>query len=50
MHIGSQILDINPYKKMLKVLEKIIKKSRYQFEFVDLGGGMGINYDNSKNI
>ena len=48
VHIGSQILDINPYKKMLKVLEKIIKKSRYQFEFVDLGGGMGISYDNSK--
>ncbi len=48
VHIGSQILDINPYKKMLKVLEKIIKKSKYQFEFVDLGGGMGINYDNSK--
>ena len=48
VHIGSQILDINPYKKMLEVLEKIIKKSRYQFEFVDLGGGMGISYDNSK--
>ena len=48
VHIGSQILDINPYKKMLNVLEKIIKKSRYQFEFVDLGGGMGISYDNSK--
>ncbi len=48
VHIGSQILDISPYKKMLKVLEKIIKKSRYQFEYVDLGGGMGINYDNSK--
>ena len=48
VHIGSQILDINPYKKMLNVLEKIIKKSRYQFKFVDLGGGMGISYDNSK--
>ena len=48
VHIGSQILDINPYKKTLKVLEKIIKKSKYQFEFVDLGGGMGISYDNSK--
>ena len=33
---------------MLKVLEKIIKKSKYRFEFVDLGGGMGISYDNSK--
>ena len=48
VHIGSQILDISPYKKMLNVLEKIIKKSKYQFEFVDLGGGMGISYNNSK--
>ncbi len=48
VHIGSQILDISPYKKMLKVLEKIIKKTRYNFDFVDLGGGMGIDYDNTK--
>ena len=50
VHIGSQILDVNPYKKMLNVLEKIIKKSKYQFEFIDLGGGMGINYGNDKKI
>ena len=48
VHIGSQILDISPYKKMLKVLEKIIKKTRYNFDFVDLGGGMWIDYDNTK--
>ena len=40
VHIGSQILDHKPYEKMLKVLDKIIKKSNYKFEFIDLGGGM----------
>ena len=44
VHIGSQILDHVPYKKMLKVVDKIIRKSNHQFEFVDLGGGMGISY------
>ena len=31
---------------MLKVIDKIIKKANYQFEFIDLGGGMGISYNN----
>ena len=36
---------------MLKVIDKIIKKSNYNFEFIDLGGGMGIPYsDDSKNL
>ncbi len=51
VHIGSQILEIGPYQKMLKILEKIIDKTKYNFEFIDLGGGMGINYDkNSKKL
>jgi diaminopimelate decarboxylase len=44
VHIGSQILDIKPYQKTLKILDKIIKKTKYNFEYIDLGGGMGINY------
>ena len=44
-HIGSQILDHKPYEKMLNVLSKIIKKSNHNFEFIDLGGGMGISYE-----
>jgi diaminopimelate decarboxylase len=43
-HIGSQILNHQPYEKMLKVIDKIIKKTEYKFEFIDLGGGMGIPY------
>ena len=44
VHIGSQIIDYKPYEKMLKVVDKIIKKSNHEFEFIDLGGGMGISY------
>ena len=51
VHIGSQILDYKPYEKMLKVVDRIIKKSNYKFEFIDLGGGMGISYEkNSKKL
>jgi len=51
VHIGSQILDHKPYEKMLKIVDKIIKKSNYKFEFIDLGGGMGISYEkNSKKL
>tara|TARA_B100001996_G_scaffold94950_1_gene71106 strand:- start:636 stop:1850 length:1215 start_codon:yes stop_codon:yes gene_type:complete len=44
VHIGSQIIDHKPYEEMLKVLDKLIKKNKYKFEFIDLGGGMGISY------
>ena len=47
VHIGSQILDHRPYEKMLKILNKIINKVNHKFEFIDLGGGMGISYDNN---
>jgi diaminopimelate decarboxylase len=50
VHIGSQILDHKPYEKMLNVIAKIINKTRHKFEFIDLGGGMGISYDNSGKI
>ena len=46
VHIGSQILDHKPYEKMLKSIAKILEKIKYKFEFIDLGGGMGISYDN----
>ena len=46
VHIASQILDHKPYEKMLNIIDKIIKKIDYKFEFIDLGGGMGISYNN----
>ncbi len=45
VHIGSQILNYRPYEKMLKVVSKVISNINYNFEFIDLGGGMGIPYD-----
>ena len=51
VHIGSQILSHKPYEKMLKVVNKLIKKSNHLFEFIDLGGGMGISYEkNNKKL
>ncbi len=46
VHIGSQILNHKPYEKMLNVLDKLLRSLDYKFEFIDLGGGMGINYEN----
>ena len=44
VHIGSQITSIGPFKKMLSVINKTINKSKINFKFIDLGGGMGISY------
>ncbi len=49
VHIGSQILNLKPYQNMLKVIAKTIKKSNYKFEYIDLGGGMGIDYDHNNS-
>ena len=45
VHIGSQILDHKPYEKMLNVVDKIIVKTKHKFKFIDIGGGMGISYN-----
>tara|TARA_B100001121_G_scaffold305119_1_gene321792 strand:+ start:2137 stop:3345 length:1209 start_codon:yes stop_codon:yes gene_type:complete len=51
VHIGSQITSHVPYLNMLKSIQKIIDKTKFNFEYVDLGGGMGINYgENSRNL
>tara|TARA_B100000963_G_scaffold357359_1_gene379392 strand:+ start:7348 stop:8577 length:1230 start_codon:yes stop_codon:yes gene_type:complete len=51
VHIGSQILSESPFKKTLSVLEEIIKITKINFKFVDLGGGFGITYKkNEKKI
>jgi diaminopimelate decarboxylase len=51
VHIGSQILNHKPYEKMLAVISKIINKIDHKFEFIDLGGGMGISYnENNKKL
>tara|TARA_B110000971_G_C19879864_1_gene440200 strand:+ start:59 stop:925 length:867 start_codon:yes stop_codon:yes gene_type:complete len=47
VHIGSQVLNYKPYQKMLKVVDRVIKESNYNFEYIDLGGGMGIDYSHN---
>ena len=49
VHIGSQITSHIPYKNMLTVVNKIIHKSKFKFKYIDLGGGMGIQYENNLN-
>tara|TARA_A100000164_G_scaffold328093_1_gene314936 strand:- start:2867 stop:4081 length:1215 start_codon:yes stop_codon:yes gene_type:complete len=49
VHIGSQILNLKPYQNMLDVVDKTIKKSNHKFKFIDLGGGMGIDYDHNNS-
>ena len=44
VHIGSQITNVKPFKEVLSVLNKIIKKTKMNFKFIDLGGGMGVSY------
>ena len=44
VHIGSQITNVEPFKKVLSVINKIINKTKINFNFIDLGGGMGIAY------
>ena len=44
VHIGSQITEVSPFKKVLSIINKIIIKTKINFKFIDLGGGMGISY------
>ncbi len=48
VHIGSQIFDNKPYMKMLKVIDRIISRIKFKFNYIDLGGGMGISYENDR--
>ncbi len=44
VHIGSQILNVNPFRKTLLILNKLISSTKINLKFIDLGGGMGIPY------
>ncbi len=48
VHIGSQILSNVPYQKMIRVVNSFIKKVSINFEYIDFGGGMGIDYNSTK--
>ena len=48
MHVGSGILDPKPFvqalEKLLNIAKKVHEKLGITFEFVDMGGGLGVPY------
>ena len=48
MHVGSGVLDIDPFLQALQKLLGVAKRVRDQvgveFEFIDMGGGLGVPY------
>jgi diaminopimelate decarboxylase len=49
-HIGSQILDVRPFKAAAEKIKKIIddlEKNGVKLEYINCGGGLGVEY--SKN-
>jgi diaminopimelate decarboxylase len=49
-HIGSQILDVRPYKKTLEKLLALVDRLAalgIHLHMLDLGGGLGVTYDNA---
>ncbi len=48
MHIGSGILDAEPYvlavEKLLKIAKRVHDEVGVNFEFIDIGGGFGVPY------
>ena len=52
-HIGSQIIDLEPFtdsaKKVLSIINEL-KKQNIFLSHVDLGGGLGISYNNESPV
>jgi diaminopimelate decarboxylase len=48
MHIGSGILDVEPYvlavEKLLSIAKRVHEEVGVDFEFIDIGGGLGVPY------
>lgn len=52
IHIGSQLLDLKATKKAIIKLCDVALKSKQELEFLDVGGGLGVNYhpDETKRL
>lgn len=51
-HIGSQIHNINTFKKVFETMKKtasLILSKKISLKYVDLGGGFGVNYEENQN-
>lgn len=50
-HIGSQITDIKRVKNAIKEAARVyakIRQTKLNVEYLDIGGGLGVDYDGSK--
>ncbi len=47
MHIGSQLTEVKPFQMAVQKVVPLVKTlhARYGFEFLSIGGGIGIVYD-----
>ncbi len=52
LHIGSQIRELHVFENMCNKVNVIVEnlvKLGFSFEFIDVGGGLGVNYDVPEN-
>jgi len=52
-HIGSQILDVDPYRRAVEHLVELVHTLRadgMEIEMLDIGGGLGISYEGGEAI
>jgi diaminopimelate decarboxylase len=48
VHIGSQILDVEPYRLAIQRVLELVQRLRtagIDLEFIDVGGGFGVSYE-----
>jgi diaminopimelate decarboxylase len=53
VHIGSQILDVAPFRAALAYVLDLahdLRAEEVELEFLDLGGGLGISYDGEPGV
>ncbi len=50
-HLGSQLVDVEPFIEALKKLKKLVENLRnegMEIRYLDLGGGLGITYEDEE--
>jgi len=53
MHIGSQITDLEPFRKSYQLMAELVERLRangHDISHVDLGGGLGVPYHGTNDI
>lgn len=49
-HIGSQIVDVEPYRQAFESLRNFVSELNLELELVNLGGGWGIDYGDGRQL